>query len=364
MRSRRHIRRTIAAVLSVAMLTAGLSGCGSSSSGSSKLKDDTYKGMELSVYTWPEYIPDSVLTDFQNDYGVKVNLTTYDSNEEMLSKVQSSAAGTYDIVMPSDYMVADMIKDGLLAKLDRDEIKNFSNLDKQYLDQEYDPDNVYSVPFSPGMGIPCYDKSVLGDGAITKLSDLFDSKYKNDIVVLDEVKEIIGMTNKSLGYSLNETDPDKLENTRKKLEQLKKNVYAMTIEATQEYLVNGEVSVGYMYNGNVAMGQLANDNIVPVWPEEGSYKWVDNICVLKSSSKQDLANFFINYILDADVDVKIRTEIPSADPNAAGWALMDDKYKDTALVIPKDCWDKSEYAATLDDKTNELYTQMWTEFTQ
>ncbi|MGI6057231.1 MAG: polyamine ABC transporter substrate-binding protein [Bilifractor sp.] len=366
---RRH-GRVLPLFVAGAVAVSGLTGCGGSTASSSGASvsgssgDGSYAGQTLSVYTWPEYIPDSVLSDFEDKYGVKVNLTTFDSNEEMLSKVQASADGTYDIVMPSDYMVKDMIDEGMLAELDMKALTNFKNLDEQYLDQEYDPGNKYSVPFSPGMGIPCYNKAELGDGAITKLSDLFDSKYENGIVILDEVKEIIGMTNKSLGYSLNETDPDKLANTEKMLEELKKNVYTMTIEATQEYLLSGEVSVGYMYNGNVAMGQLENEDIVAVWPEEGSYKWVDNICILKSSKKQELANLFINYILDADVDVKIRTEIPSADPNAAGWAKMDDKYKKTALVIPQDCWDKSEFAATLDDETNELYTRMWTEFTQ
>lgn len=118
-----------------------------------------------------------------------------------------------------------------------------------------------------------------------------------------------------------------------------------------------------MFNGNVAMAQMENDSIVPVWPTEGGYIWIDNMCV-PFGKKQDLANTFINYVLDAKVDAKIRAEIPSTDPNKAGWALVSDKLKKTALVIPKDSWDKGEYAASLDDATTEIYSEMWTEFTK
>lgn len=363
----------MAVILTLGMAACGSSGTSGSASGTSSTgsassgeaqADSSFKGQTLNIYAWPEYLPDDVISDFEKEYGVTVNLTTYDSNEEMLAKVQSSKDGTYDIVMPSDYEVKEMAADGLLAKLDYDTLTNFSNLDEEYLDQEFDPDNVYSVPYAPGEIIPCYDTAVLGDGAITSLADLFESKYENGIVVLDGMKEVIGMANLSVGNDLNESGDAALDKTAEALEKLKPNIYAMAFESAQQYLLDGEVAVGYMFNGNVAMAQMENDNIKPVWPTEGGYIWIDNFCVLSSSKKQDLANTFINYILEPEVDAKCREEIPSTDPNKAGWALVDDSLKDTALVIPEDAWEKGEYAALLDDETSQRYSEMWTEFTK
>ncbi len=353
--------RLVESILCVLFLVV-LEGCGGTKD---KLVDSTYKGQELSLYIWPEYIPDDVISDFENSYGVTVNVTTFDSNEEMLAKVQSSSEGTYDIVCPSDYMVKYMSDNGMLAEIDKDKITNYKNLDDEFLGQYFDEENKYSIPLASGEIIPCYDSSVLGDNAITSLDDLFDKKYKDGLVVLDGMREIIGMTSKSLGYSLNESDDAKLEKVNEKLQSLKDNIYTMTFAAAHERILSGEVATGYMFNGNVAQAQLENKDIVAVWPKEGSYIWLDNMCILNTSKKQDLASVFINYILDAKVDAKIREEIPSTDPNKAGWELVSDEIKSCdALVIPEDQMEKSEYAMDLDDDTLSKYTEMWTEFTK
>ena len=170
--------------------------------------------------------------------------------------------------------------------------------------------------------------------------------------------------NINLGYSLNETNKKNLENTKEKLMQLKKNIYSLKFEGTQEMLLSGECSVGYIFNGNTAMAQMENEDIKAVFPEEGSYKWIDNLAIPKNSKKQELANTFINYILDAKVDQRIRKEIPSTDPNKAGWELASEDLKKTALDIPKSAWKKSEYAKNLDEDTNKIYNNMYAQFTK
>lgn len=352
------------------LVCMSLTACGGSKKSSSKdtVTSSTkitkkYKGQELNVFLWPEYIPDSVISNFEKTYGVKVNVSTFSSNEEMLSKYQSSKAGTYDVLNPSDYMVEYMQKKNLLAKLNKKILTNFDNLDSQYMGQFYDKNNEYCVPFAPGIINIAYDSSTV-KSKITGLSELFKSKYKSSLVVLDDPKIVVGMVNKSLGYSLNETDKTKLSNTKKKLMELKKNIYSLKFEASQEMILSGECSMGYIFNGNTAMAQMENDKIKAVFPIEGSYKWIDNLVIPKNSKKQDLANTFINYILDAKVDEKIRTEIPSTDPNKAGWELVSDEIKDTALTIPSDAWKKSEYAQNLDEATNKIYNNMYAEFTK
>ena len=357
-------KKWMAVTLCVSLIVS-LTGCG----GKKKSKDElaaggAYAGQELNVFLWPEYIPDDVISDFEEEYGVTVNVSTFSSNEEMLSKFQNSSDGTYDILNPSDYMVDYMIDEGLLAKLDKDKLTNYDNLDEQYLGQFFDESNDYSVPFAPGEFIVGYDSSVYPDG-ISSLADLLDSKYANSIVVPDDTKILIGLINKSLGFSLNETDTENLKKTKDALMNFKDNVYTLKFEGTQEVLVSGEAPLVYTFNGSVAGACMeTDDNVKAFFPPEGSYKWIDNLCIPANSKKQDLAGEFINYILDADVDLKIRTEIPSTTPNKAGWELWDDTMKNSALTIETGSWEKSEYAMNLPEDINSLYNDMYAEFTK
>ncbi len=350
-----------------AVTVMALAGCGggSSSETAELAADGKYEGEELNVFLWPEYIPDDVIEDFENLYGVTVNVSTFSSNEEMLSKFQNSADGTYDILNPSDYMVEYMAGEGLLAELDKSALTNYENLSEQYLGQDFDKDNTYSVPFAPGVFAVGYDKTVYPDG-ISSLSDLFDEKYAGSVFVPDDTKILIGMVNKSLGFSLNESDESNLEKTKEKLMSFKENVYALKFEGTQDLLISGECPLGYTFNGSIAMAQAENSDIEVYFPtEEGTYRWIDNLCIPANSEKQELATEFINYILDAEVDCKIRTEVCSTSPNEAGWALVDESISGLdSLNIPEECWDNSEYAANLDDATNKIYNDMYAEFTK
>ena len=356
-------RRKIFSILLSALVLISMIGCGKEES-ADLAADGKYKGQELNLFLWPEYIPDDVIGDFEKKYGVTVNVSTFSSNEEMLSKFQNSAPGTYDILNPSDYMVEYLISENMLAELDKSIITNYDNLNKQYLGQFFDEENTYSVPFAPGEFIIGYDSTVYPDG-FNHLSDLMDSKYKNTIVVPDDTKILIGLINKALGFSLNESDTTKLEKTKEELLKFKNNVYTLKFEGTQEVLVSGESPLVYTFNGSVAGACLETDNqIKAFYPPEGSYKWIDNLCIPENSEKKELAHEFINYILDAEVDCKIRTEIPSTSPNEKGWELVDDNMRDSALTIDETSWNNSEYAMNLDDAINSIYNEMYAEFTK
>ena len=141
----RYGKRVMSVMLSLALLgtSVSLTGCGSSSKKA--------ENGELNLFIWTEYVPDSVISDFEKEYGIKVNVSTFSSNEDMLAKVKSEDEGTYDIVQPSDYMVESMIKQEMLEKLDQKALTNLSNIGDQYLDPSYDPGNVYSVPYQGGV---------------------------------------------------------------------------------------------------------------------------------------------------------------------------------------------------------------------
>ena len=176
------------------ILLLGLTGC-----------SQKYENGEVNVFNWSEYIPDSVIRQFEKEYDIKVNYSTYSSNEECLAKVMSSKTGTYDILVPSDYMVDIMLKKDLLEKIDTASLTNFSNLDPNYLNQSYDPNNDYSVPFIAGGVVIAVNKQKIEEN-ITSYNDLLNPKYKDSIVLLDDERVVIGIALKANGYSLNDTN--------------------------------------------------------------------------------------------------------------------------------------------------------------
>ena len=192
------------AIIVLALGAMSLAGCGKSVKTA-----DTGGAGELNIFVWTEYLPDSVVDKFEEETGIKVNVSTYSSNEDMLAKVKSEAAGAYDVLQPSDYMVEQLISQGMLAELDFDQLPNFSHIGESYKNPSYDPGNKYSVPYMGGAGAIVVNKAKV-DRDITSYADLFDPSLEGQLVVLDDFRAVIGMTNKALGYDMNETDPEKL----------------------------------------------------------------------------------------------------------------------------------------------------------
>ena len=168
-------KRIICLVLTAMMTASVMMGCGSTKSASAD------SGKKLNVFVWTEYVPDSVFKKFEAETGTKVNISTYSSNEDMLAKVKSESPGTYDIVLPSDYMVKSMIAQGMLEKLDQSKLTNISNIGSQYLNPSYDPGNVYSVPYQGGVAAIAVNTSVVKK-EITGYADLFDPSLKNPFI--------------------------------------------------------------------------------------------------------------------------------------------------------------------------------------
>ncbi|HEX3030188.1 MAG TPA: spermidine/putrescine ABC transporter substrate-binding protein [Clostridia bacterium] len=180
-------------VFTMLVSTVVMTGCG----GSGK----SYANGELNIYVWTEYVPDKVIQDFEDQYKIKVNVSTFSTNEDMLAKVKSESEGAFDIVQPSDYMVTQMFEQGMLEKLDQTKLKNLSNIGTQYLNQSYDPGNLYSVPYQGGVGAIAVNTSKITT-EITSYADLFKPELKNSMVVLDDYRAVIGMTARSMGSNL------------------------------------------------------------------------------------------------------------------------------------------------------------------
>lgn len=199
---------------------------------------------ELYVYNWSEYLPDSVLRDFTKETGVKVIMSTYDSNEAMYAKVRMMDGKGYDIIVPSTDFVARMRKEGLLLPLDKSRLTNLGNLDPSLMNQLFDPDNVYSVPYMWGSTAIAVNGKNADAVGIVSFADLWKPEFKGKILLPNDMRGVLGMGLKRLGYSLNEADPAKVAEACELLIPLMPGVRVFDSDSPKLALLNNEVLAG------------------------------------------------------------------------------------------------------------------------
>ena len=345
-------KKIISLMMCAALAMTALTGCG----GTEKKADNG----EINIFVWTEYVPESVFDKFEEETGIKCNVSTYSSNEDMLAKVKSEAEGTYDIVLPSDYMVQSLIEQGMVEELDKEALTNLSNIGESYLNPSYDPGNVYSVPYQGGVAAIAVNTAKI-DKEIKSYDDLFDPSLEGQLVVLDDYRAVIGMTARSLGYSMNETDPDKLAEIETKLLTLKNNVKLYDSDSPKSALISGDANVGMIWSAEIALSMEENPDIKVVYPEEGPYVFMDNWMILKGCKNYDAAMKFINFMLDTESAQLVSEEFPYLCPNTAAVEAMGSDYSENeAKNPPAEVISSGEYVENLDNETLEIYNEMWT----
>ncbi|MBE7468488.1 MAG: spermidine/putrescine ABC transporter substrate-binding protein [Anaerolineales bacterium] len=323
---------------------------------------------ELSVYNWADYIDEAILTNYEKEYGVKIVYDTFASNEDLLAKLQAGATG-YDIIVPSDYMVAQMIELGLLAEIDLNNIPNIKNVDPHNLDAYYDPGNKHCLPYQWGTTGIAYNQEVFKDNPPDSWAFLFDpdqaKKWQSagGINVLNDQRELIGAALKYLGYSLNSTDEKQLQEARDLILAVKPYIKTFNSEDyEQSLLIPGEVVISHSWSGNAANAQAETDGKwAYVIPKEGAMRWQDNMCITASSQRKATAEHFINYILEAKNGAALTEITYYSSPNLAAKEFISKELLDNpAIFPPQDQLDKLEWAQPLGESVF-LYDQIWTE---
>lgn len=325
------------------------------------------KSTVLNLYGWSDYVPQQLLDDFTAKYGIKVNYDTYSSNEEMLAKLQAGASG-YDVVIPSDYTVAIMIKQGMLETLDLSQIPNFSNLDKRFTNRDYDPGNKYTIPYQWGTTALVYDKTTVPSEPKSWI-DLWDPAYQGRLVMLDDEREVMGMALEVLGYDRNSTDPNQLDQAEKKLIELKPNILKFDSDTPENSIINGEAWAGLVYNGNASLAYQSDPNVVYICPTEGCGIWFDNLAIPKGAPHKDAALLFFNWVLESQQSILITMEFPYSNPNSAALEYL--KTNDPATyesymafpgTNPSDTFlANAREIVDVGDATT-LYDSLWTDF--
>ncbi|MEX2462258.1 MAG: spermidine/putrescine ABC transporter substrate-binding protein [Paenibacillaceae bacterium] len=332
--------------------------------GCSSKKQQTSDGLdtELNLFNWSEYLPQSVLDKFKEKYGVKVNYTTYSSNEEMLAKLSAGAAG-FDLAVSTDYMVDIMKKQNLLQEIDMSSIPNIKNIGDEFKNLSFDPGNKYTVPYMWGDAVIAVNSDKVKE-PIKGYKDLWNPAFKNSIVVLDDQRAIIGAALKKNGHSMNEKDEKILEQAKQDLKQLAPNIKAYDSDSPKTLLINGEASIGLVWGAEASLAMKENPKILVVLPEEGMYIWQDNFVIPKGAPHKKTAEVFINFILDPEISAEISKAFPYANPNVEAKKLMDKSVlEDVAVYPPNEEVAKGEHLQDLGDVT-KIYDRIWSEVKQ
>ena len=325
---------------------------------------------QLYVYNWGEYIDESVIEEFEEETGIEVVYDLFETNEEMYPVIEAGAV-RYDVVCPSDYMIQKMAENGLLAEINFDNIPNLSQIDPIYLERSksFDPENKYSVPYTWGtVGILYNTERIkeLGVPAPTKWSDLWDERYRGEILMQDSVRDAFMVALKMRGYSMNSTDPEELAQARDLLIQQKPLVQAYVVDQVRDKMIGGEAAVGVIYSGEMLYIQEesaeADFTLEYVVPEEGTNIWIDSWVIPANARNKENAEKWINFLCRPDIAKKNFDYITYSTPNKGAYEMLEDELKNNQALFPDvNQMANSEVFQYLGDEADSLYNEMWKE---
>ncbi|WP_420535940.1 extracellular solute-binding protein [Clostridium thermopalmarium] len=317
----------------------------------------------LNVFNWSEYLPQSVIDKFEETYNIKVNYSTFSSNEEMLAKLMAGG-GDYDIAVASDFMVEILKKQNLIREINKDNIPNLKNIDPQFMNLPFDKGNKYSLPYMWLAGIIAYDSSKIPEGAITSYADLWKDEFKNSLTILDDQRAIIGITLKKLGYSINETSPEALAKAKEELKKLQPNIKAYDSDSPKTSLINGEAKVIFAWGAEGSLARRENPNVKYVIPKEGLFLQQDNFVIPKDAKNIKAAELFINFVMDPEISAEISKAFPYGNPNKEAQKLMDEEMlSDEAVYPPEEEVAKGEYLKDIGESITE-FDRIWSQVKQ
>jgi spermidine/putrescine-binding protein len=292
----------------------------------------TDREKSLNIFCWSEYVPQEIIDAFAKETGIKVSVENYSSNEEMLAKLLAGG-GSYDLIQPSEYVVEGLIKESLLTPIDHAAITNMKNIAPEFQNMSFDPGNKFSIPYMAGtVGIVVNTELVTDE--IKSFHDVFQEKFKKNIVVLDDAREIVSWGFETLGIPINEVSDENLNEVRPLLEKWLPLVKVFDSDSPKTALLNGDVALGIVWGGEAAI--LLNEDKKFKWvvPAEGAHLFVDNLAIPKTATHPKNAQLFMNFVLRPDISAKISEVFPYLNPNAAARELLTPEQRSNPASYP------------------------------
>ncbi len=297
-------------------------------------------GTELTVYNWGEYISDGsdemidVNREFERLTGIKVRYLTFESNETMYSQIKNGGV-TYDIIIPSDYMVQRLIRENELKKIDTDKVTNYDLIDAAYKNVYFDENNEYSVPYSVGMVGIIYNKKLVGDEIDPSWNVLWDEKYKDMALNFNNPRDAFMTAQMLLGQDLNSPDKKDWNKAAELLKKGKANLQSYVMDEVYGKMETGEAAIAPYYAGDYLTMLESNPDLDFFYPKEGTNIFIDSLCIPKASKNYEAALMYINFLLEPQIATANAEYIGYASPNTAVINNEDYYYYQNEILYPK-----------------------------
>ena len=355
----------LAAAMALSMGACSSSGDSAASPAASGDAVEKYGSDTLKFYNWGEYIGEEVISNFEQEFGVKVISEYFDSNEMMYTKLL--AGDSYDVLVPSDYMIERLMKEDRLQKLDKSLIPNLENLCDGVKNLDYDPDNSYSVPYFWGNVGLVYNKTVVDPAEIEEkgYEILRDTKYKGRIYIYDSERDAFMTAFKALGYSMNTENEDEINEAYEWLKSINDTMEpAYVTDEVIDSMANGNKDIAVVYSGDAAYILEENEDMGFCMPNEGTNLWSDAMVIPANAQNPKLAHEFINYILSYDPSYDNSVTVGYASSNKdvlADLSAEDGEFYGNEAYLPRENYEKDEIFhdnETLKKKLSELWIKV------
>ncbi|PSU72638.1 spermidine/putrescine ABC transporter substrate-binding protein [Photobacterium phosphoreum] len=313
----------------------------------------------LNVYNWAEYMPTDVIKAFEKEYDVTVNYSTFDNNESMYTKLKLLDSKGYDVAFASTYFIEKMAREGMLAKIDKSKMHHLNDVYPGLMKQPFDPNNDYSLPYVWGVTGISYNAEVITNDQVTSWKDLWNTNFEQQVMLLDDVRDVFGMALRAQGHSINSTNEAEIKQAYEKLRQLRSNVVVYNSDAPHVPYVTGEAMVGMQWNGNAFMAKQEMPELKFVYPTEGAILWMDNFIVPKGSENKDLAFKFIDFFMRPENQAKIVEELGFPAPNKQAKQFLPAELQNDPMIFPTDEQvNNGEFTDDVGDAVN-IYQKYW-----
>lgn len=329
------------------------SGCGNSSDSKET----------LTVLNYGKYFDPDALEMFEEETGIKVEYEEYESPEEMYTKYKAGSID-YDLLCTSDYMVQKLIEEGEVLEMNYDNIPSYQNIDSQIIDASasFDPKHTYTLPYFYGTVGILYNTDEIDASQTDSWNILWDKKYEGKIIMENSVRDCFLVPLKQLGYSLNTTDKNELDEALQMLLEQKPLIYAYFVDETGDEMAAGNASLAVVYSGEAAYAQSLADNLAYNVPKEGSNLWIDSWFIPKTCKNQSNAEKFLDFLCREDIARMNFDYVYYATPNTAVYENLDEETKNDTTIFPDQATlDNCEVYLSLDEEGTSLYNQLWKE---
>ena len=327
-------------------------------------------GISINVYNWGEYISTGadegtldVNSEFEELTGIKVNYTNYATNEELYAKLKGGGA-TYDVIIPSDYMISKMIREDMVQELDFENIPNFRYIMENFRNMDYDPENAYSVPYTWGTVGIIYDETTVDLNEEDIDWDLlWDETYTDQILMFDNPRDAFAISELLLGYSINTENPEELAAAAEKLKEQKRIVQGYVMDEIFDKMGAGDAWIAPYYAGDALTIMEENDSLNFVVPKSGTNLFVDAMCIPAGAKQKEAAEMYINFMCEPDIAYANIDYICYSTPHSAAFDMLDEEVQNDPISYPDEdlIAERTTVFVNLSDEANKRMQDLWTE---